>query len=283
MQLGRALPSTLAAMSSPALGEFLRTRRARIQPAAVGLSEYGRRRMVGLRREEVAQLAGMSVDIYTRLERGHGENFPDSVLDSVARALRLDAAERDHFYTLVRPADPDYNYAPTIRPGTRLLLDSITTPAFVLGRHMEVLAWNTMGDKVFGFSAEYNLARFTVLHPDAGVFYPDWEPVAAETAAFLRRQVTRCPRDRRLTGLVDELTAGNPVFHRIWSVQPPAGDPHGTRLIQHPMVGRIEFGYETLELPGDEDQLLVVYTVDPASSAYDAVDALRARELVGVH
>ncbi|MGY0503131.1 helix-turn-helix transcriptional regulator [Nocardia sp. FBN12] len=268
-------------MSSPALGEFLRTRRARIQPAAVGLSEYGRRRMVGLRREEVAQLAGMSVDIYTRLERGRGENFPDSVLDSVARALRLDAAERDHFYTLVRPADPDYNYAPMIRPGTRLLLDSITTPAFVLGRHMEVLAWNAMGDKVFGFTAGCNLARFTVLHPNAGVFYPDWEPVAAETAAYLRRQVTRCPRDRRLTALIDELTAGNPVFHRIWSIQPPAGDPHGTRLIQHPVVGRIEFGYETLALPGDEDQLLVVYTVDPASSASDAIAALDARELVG--
>ncbi|MFD9550767.1 helix-turn-helix transcriptional regulator [Nocardia salmonicida] len=272
-------------MSSPALGEFLRTRRARIQPAAVGLSEYGRRRMVGLRREEVAQLAGMSVDYYTRLERGRGEDFPDSVLDSVARALRLDAAERDYLYTLVRPADPDYNYAPTIRSGTRLLLDSITTPAFVLGRHMEALAWNAMGDKVFGFAAaesERNLARFTVLHPAAGIFYPDWEPVAAETAAYLRRQVTRCPRDRRLTSLIDELTAGNPVFHRIWSIQPPAGNSYGNRLIHHPVVGRIEFGYETLNLPGDADQLLVVYTVDPGSAARDAVDALSARELVGV-
>ncbi|MFC9661240.1 helix-turn-helix transcriptional regulator [Nocardia sp. NPDC127606] len=273
-------------MSSPALGEFLRTRRARIQPAAVGLSEYGRRRMVGLRREEVAQLAGMSVDYYTRLERGRDEDFPDSVLDSVARALRLDAAERDHFYILVRPADPDYNYAPTVRPGTRLLLGSITTPAFVLGRHMEVLAWNDMGDKVFGFDAvtdsERNLARFTVLNPAAGVFYPDWEPVAAETAAYLRRQVDRCPRDRRLTSLIDELTADNPVFHRIWSIHTSAGNPHGRRLIQHPVVGRIEFGYETLALPGDQDQLLVVYTVIPESAACDAVAALGARELVGV-
>lgn len=272
-------------MSSPALGEFLRTRRARIQPAAVGLSEYGRRRMVGLRREDVAQLAGMSVDYYTRLERGQGAGFPDSVLDSVARALRLDAAEREHFYALVRPADPDYNYCPAIRPGTRRLLDSISTPAFVIGRHMEVLAWNGMGNKVFGFAAESgcNLARFTILDPGAGVFYPDWEPVAAETAAYLRRHQTRCPRDRRLTALIDELIAGNPVFHRIWSVQAAAGAPHGSRQIQHPVVGRIEFGYETLDLPGDEDQLLVVYTVDPASAASEAVDALRARELVGVH
>ncbi|MFD3461881.1 helix-turn-helix transcriptional regulator [Nocardia fluminea] len=274
-------------MSSPALGEFLRTRRARIQPAAVGLSEYGRRRMVGLRREEVAQLAGMSVDYYTRLERGRGEDFPDSVLDSVARALRLDAAERDHFYTLVRPADPAYNYAPMVRPGTRLLLDSITTPAFVLGRHMEVLAWNHMGDKVFNFGAvaepERNLARFTVLDPAAGVFYPDWEPVAAETAAYLRRQVDRCPRDRRLTSLIDGLTAGNPVFHRIWSIHTPVGNAHGDRLIQHPVVGRIEFHYETLALPGDQEQLLVVYTVAPGSAAREAVAALGARELVGVH
>ncbi|MFD3704237.1 helix-turn-helix transcriptional regulator [Nocardia sp. NPDC058658] len=270
-------------MSSPALGEFLRTRRARIQPAAVGLNDYGRRRMVGLRREEVAQLAGMSVDYYTRLERGRGEDFPDSVLDSVARALRLDATERDHFYTLVRPADPDYNYCPTVRPGTRLLLDSITTPAFVLGRHMEVLAWNSMGDKVFGFTGDCNLARFTVLHPDAGVFYPDWEPVAAETAAYLRRQVTRCPRDRRLTSLIDDLTAGNPVFHRIWSIQSATRNPHGRRLIHHPAVGRIEFGYETLDLPEDQDQVLVVYTVDPNSPASETFDALRTRELVGAH
>ncbi|MFD3744408.1 helix-turn-helix transcriptional regulator [Nocardia sp. NPDC058633] len=274
-------------MSSPALGEFLRTRRARIQPAAVGLSEYGRRRMVGLRREEVAQLAGMSVDYYTRLERGGGEKFPDSVLDSVARALRLDAAEREHFYALVRPADPDDSYSPTIRSGTRLLLDSIATPAFVLGRHMEALAWNSMGDKVFGFASaaesERNLARYTVVHPAAGVFYPDWEPVAAETAAYLRRQVARCPRDRRLASLVAELTAENPVFHRIWSVQPPTIDPHGTRSIHHPVVGRIEFGYETLDLPGDRDQLLVVYTVNPQSASSDALDALRGRELAGVH
>ncbi|MFE1596189.1 helix-turn-helix transcriptional regulator [Nocardia sp. NPDC058705] len=272
-------------MSSPALGEFLRTRRARIQPAAVGLSEYGRRRMVGLRREEVAQLAGMSVDYYTRLERGRDEDFPDSVLDSVARALRLDAAERDHFYTLVRPADPDYNYCPTVRPGTRLLLDSIATPAFVLGRHMEVLAWNAMGDKIFDFAAdpEGNLARFTVLHPDAGVFYPDWEPVAAETAAYLRRQVARRPRDRRLTSLIDDLIAGNPVFHRIWSIQSATRNSHGHKLIHHPVVGRIEFGYETLDLPDDQDQVLVVYTVDPNSAASEAIDALRARELVGAH
>ncbi|TCJ94251.1 helix-turn-helix transcriptional regulator [Nocardia alba] len=273
-------------MSSPALGEFLRTRRARISPAAVGLSEYGRRRMVGLRREDVARLAGMSVDYYTRLERERDQDFPDSVLDAVARALRLDAAERDHFYTLVRPADPDYNYAPLVRSGTRLLLDSISTPAFVLGRHMEVLAWNGMGDKVFGFEAvtepERNLARFTVSNPEAGVFYPDWEPVAAETAAYLRRQVARCPRDRRLTSLIDELTAANPVFHRIWTIYTTADTAHGHRLIQHPVVGRIEFAYETLALPGDADQLLVVYTVAPDSAAREAVATLGARELVGV-
>ncbi|MFD3592120.1 helix-turn-helix transcriptional regulator [Nocardia sp. NPDC058640] len=272
-------------MSSPALGEFLRTRRARMQPAAVGLSEYGRRRIGGLRREDVAALAGMSVDYYTRLERGRGADFPDSVLDSVARALRMDAAERDHLYTLVRPSDPDHHYAPMVRPGTRALLDSITTPAFVLGRHMEVLAWNAVGAKVFGISAggHRNLARFTVLDPDAGVFYPDWEPVAAETAAYLRRQVARCPRDRRLTSLIDELTAENPVFHRIWSIQTQDCAPHGNRLIQHPVVGRLEFAYEALDLPGDQDQTLVVYTVQPESPTHDALESLRDRELVGAN
>ncbi|MFC4377316.1 helix-turn-helix transcriptional regulator [Nocardia halotolerans] len=266
-------------MSSPALGEFLRTRRARIQPAAVGLNEYGRRRMVGLRREEVARLAGMSVDYYTRLERGRGADFSDSVLDSVARALRLDAAERDHFYTLVRPADPDDNYTPTVRPGARLLLDSIATPAFVLGRRMEVLAWNALGDSVSGFAAmtesERNLARFTVLDPAAPTFYPDWEPVATEAAAYLRRQVSRYPRDRGLTTFIKELTAENPEFHRIWSAQSRPAQPHGARLIQHPAAGRLEFGYEALELPGDQDQLLVVYTVTPGSPTDSALARLR--------
>ncbi|MFC6009781.1 helix-turn-helix transcriptional regulator [Nocardia lasii] len=264
-------------MSSPALGEFLRTRRARIHPATVGLTDYGRRRMVGLRREEVARLAGMSVDIYTRLERGLGADFPDSVLDAVARALRLDAPEREHLYLLVRPTDPAY--APAIRPGTRALLDSIATPAFVLGRHMEVLAWNALGAKVFGFAPDCNLARFTVLDPAAGIFYPDWEPVATQTAAYLRRQLSRHPRDRRLTALVDELTAENPVFHRLWSL-PDIADPHGTRSIEHAALGRLEFAYETMDLLGDQDQTLVVYTAHPDSAT---ADALRERELVGAH
>ncbi|MFD4462800.1 helix-turn-helix transcriptional regulator [Nocardia sp. NPDC058480] len=274
-------------MSSPDLGEFLRTRRARIQPQKVGLTEYGRRRMVGLRREEVAQLAGMSVDYYVRLEQGRGTNFSDSVLDAVARALRLDETERTHLYTLVRPADTDAGYAATIRPGTRLLLDSIAAPAFLLGRRMEVLGWNRLGDLLSGFSSmaetERSQARYIFLDPTADTFYPDWEAVAAETVASLRRRVSRYPRDRTLASLIEELTTRSRDFHRIWSGHPVQDKANGTRLIHHPRAGRLELGYETLELPGDQDQLLVVYTAEPNSAAGVALDALRAGEPVGVH
>ncbi|MCU1646288.1 MAG: hypothetical protein JWN03_6563 [Nocardia sp.] len=256
------------------LGEFLQSRRARIQPSDAGLREYGRRRVPGLRREEVAQLAGVSVDYYIRLEQGRGRNASDAVLDAVARALRLTDPERAHLYALARPSGGHLPSTPgvyqdSLRPGARLLLDAITAPAFVLGRRMDVLGWNALADTISGFSAlpeaERNQARSLFLDPAAADFYPEWEIVAAETAAFLRRDAGLHPDDPELAVLVDELSRRSEAFRRIWAAHPVKEKTYGAKLIQHPVLGPLDFGYETLALPGDPDQLLVVYTAVPGS------------------
>ncbi|WP_330183504.1 helix-turn-helix transcriptional regulator [Nocardia sp. NBC_01503] len=265
------------------LGEFLRSRRARIQPAEAGLREYGRRRVPGLRREEVAQLAGVSVDYYIRLEQGRGRNASDAVLDAVARALRLTDSERQHLYALARPSGTHPSggtgvYQDTLRPGARLVLDAIAAPAFVLGRRMDVIAWNALGDKVSGFSsvpaAERNQARYLFLNPLAPEFYPDWEAVAVETVAFLRRDAGLHPDDPALHALVDELTERSVEFRRIWTAHPVKEKTHGAKRIRHTAAGLLEMGYESLLLPGDPDQLLVVYTAVPGSATAAALAAL---------
>ncbi|GAA3430316.1 helix-turn-helix transcriptional regulator [Streptosporangium sandarakinum] len=254
------------------LGGFLRSRRARIRPQDADLPDAGRRRRVpGLRREEVARLAGVSVDYYVRLEQGRGHNVSDAVLDAVARVLRLDATERAHLYDLARPPREAVPPAPAaVRPQVRTMLDAIQAPAFLLGRCMDVLAWNALGDAVVGFSAmppgERNMARRAFLDPAARTLYPRWTEVAAETAAYLRLDAARHPGDPRMTALVAELSAGNPEFRALWedhTVQEKAG---GRKLIRHPVVGTLDVGYETLALPGDPDQLIVVYVVAPDSA-----------------
>ncbi|WP_067703845.1 helix-turn-helix transcriptional regulator [Nocardia jejuensis] len=270
------------------LGEFLRSRRSRIRPDEAGLREYGRRRVPGLRREEVAQLAGVSVDYYIRLEQGRGRNASDAVLDAVARALRLTDPERLHLYALARPVPAARAVvaagADTLRPGARLVLDALTAPAFVLGRRMDVLAWNAMGDAVSGFASvpegERNQARYLFLDPAASVLYPDWEEVAAETVAFLRRDAGLHPGDPLLDALVAELSARSEPFRRIWATHTVRDKTHGDKRIQHPVVGLLELGYETLALPGDPDQLLVVYTAAPGSAAAAGLAELAARAVL---
>ncbi|WP_067712351.1 helix-turn-helix transcriptional regulator [Nocardia yamanashiensis] len=269
------------------LGDFLRSRRALIQPGEAGLREYGRRRVPGLRREEVAQLAGVSVDYYIRLEQGRGPHVSDSVLDAVARALRLTDPERAHLYALARPgavapARTAGVYADALRPGARLVLDALSAPAFVLGRRMDVLAWNELGDLVSGFSSvpaeERNQARYLFLNPRASEFYPEWETVAEETAAFLRRDAGLHPGDPKLAEMIDELSRRSEDFRRIWQGHPVKEKTYGVKRINHPSAGALELGYETLALPGDPDQLLVVYTAPPGSASALALAEL-ARQL----
>ncbi|MFI7385927.1 helix-turn-helix transcriptional regulator [Streptomyces sp. NPDC049813] len=258
------------------IGDFLRSRRARIRPGDVGLPGHGRRRVPGLRREEVAQLAGVSVDYYIRLEQGRGSSVSDAVLDAVARVLRLDETERTYLRAVARPAPGGRRAqdgrapAPQVRAGLRLLLDTIDrAPAFVLGRRMDVLAWNALGDALLGFSAlapeERNMPRQVFLAPAARELYPQWPAVAAETVAYLRLDAGAHPRDPRLASLIGELSLASEDFRRLWADHQVRAKTYGTKRMRHPVAGDLVLPYETLSVAGDSDQALVVYTPEPGS------------------
>lgn len=260
------------------IGAFLRARRAAIRPEQMGLPVLGRRRVPGLRREELAQLAGVSPDYYIRLEQGRGRNVSDAVLDAVARVLGLDQVEREHLVNLARPR-PTGCAARQVRPGVQVLLDMMeTVPAFVLGRRMDVLAWNALGDAVNGFSswppARRNVARQAFLDPAARSLYPQWEAVAAETVAFLHLDAGRHPSDPLLAEMIGELSIASPEFARMWAAQRVREKTSGAKVIRHPLVGVMELGYETLALPGESDQMLVTYTTPAGSPAHEALRLL---------
>ncbi len=229
-------------------------------------------------------MAGVSVDYYIRLEQGRGSNVSDAVLDAVARALRLTETERTHLYALARPSGAGGGHASTLRPGARLLLNSIAAPAFILGRRMDVPAWNALGDAISGFSAmppaERNQARYLFTDPTARTFYPDWDTVAAETVAYLRRDAGLHPDDTALSAMVADLSHRNPEFHRLWSAHPIKEKSFGAKRIHHPDLGLLDLTYETLALPGDPDHLLVVYTAAPNSPTAAALATL---ELTAAH
>jgi PAS domain-containing protein len=271
------------------LGDFLRTRRARIQPEEVGLPSHGRRRVPGLRREEVAQLAGVSVDYYIRLEQGRGPGGPsrtksggvsDAVLDAVARVLRLDETEHAYLHAVARPRKQGARpAAPRVRAGIQLLLDSMDrTPAFVLDRRMTVLAWNALADAVFGYSATTaearSIPRQVFLDPAAQDFYPEWQAVAAQSVAHLRVQAGHHHNDRQLTALVGELSLKSEDFRRLWADHQVRECAYGVKRVQHPVAGRLVFPYETLTLPGEGDLALLVYTPEPGSETAERLRLL---------
>ncbi|MEV6343770.1 helix-turn-helix transcriptional regulator [Actinoplanes sp. NPDC051851] len=276
-------PGTPTARPGSAIGEFLRARRAMIQPRDVGLPSLGRRRVPGLRREELAQLAGVSPDYYIRLEQGRGTTrVSDAVLTSVARVLGLDETEREHLFNLARPKTSNkmIKRDKSVRSGIRVLLDMMSTvPAFVIGRRMDVLAWNDLGDAVNGFSdwpAEpgRNVVRQTFLDPRARELYPDWETVAAETVAFLHLDAGRHPGDPLLAVLVGELSVASPEFARFWAARRVKEKTYGVKRLHHPVAGAMELGYESVTLPGEPDQTLVTYTAPVGSPAYESLQML---------
>ncbi|MFE6285949.1 helix-turn-helix transcriptional regulator [Streptomyces sp. NPDC057877] len=264
------------------LGDFLRSRRARIQPEEVGLPSYGRRRVPGLRREEVAQLAGVSVDYYIRLEQGRGPSVSDAVLDAVARVLRLDAAEHEYLRVVARPprrtADPDPAF-PWVRPAVQLLLDGMDrNPAYVLDHRMNALAWNPLADALLGFSgvprADRNLVRRAFLDPDSRALYPDWEEVAEQTVAHLRLKAGHHPDDPAVAELVAEVSARSPEFRRMWASHLVKPCDNGVKRLRHPVAGLLTLPYETLTIPSAEDQTIVAYAPDPDSETADRLTML---------
>lgn len=268
------------------LGEFLRSRRARLRPEELGLRDYGgRRRVPGLRREELAQLAGVSVDHYVRLEQGRTLHFSEAVLDAVARALRLDAVERDHLYRLARPwsevdsaaAEPPLQ---RVRPGLRRLLDSSAdVPAYIVGRNTDVLAWNHLAAALItDFAAlppqQRNLARLVFLDEGMRSLYADWRGKAGDVAAYLRLDAARHPEDAQTAALIDELSAASPEFRELWAEHRLKDKTHGRYVYQHPVVGRLDLGFETLRLPDDPDQALIAHTAEEGSPSQTALRLL---------
>ncbi|WP_040167720.1 helix-turn-helix transcriptional regulator [Microbacterium gorillae] len=260
------------------IGDFLRAKRERLTPEDCGLPNFGQRRVPGLRREEVALLSGVSPDYYVRLEQGRARQASDQILDAVARTLRLDAVETEHLHRLVHPdrVQPSSPNRST-RAGILALLDAMTdVPAFVLGPCMDIIAANLLGDAVLAMPQDphrRNAARQVFLDPDARAYYPDWENVAIETAAHLRRVVGLRPDDLRLRSLIGELTIDSKDFARLWARQEVVTKSHGTKIVHHPNAGRLEFSYETLTLPGEPDQMLVTYTPSNETTR-DALTAL---------
>ena len=266
---------------------FLASRRARITPEQVGLpAGGGRRRVPGLRREEVAVLAGVSTEWYTRLEKGHIAGVSDDVLEAVARALQLDEAERIYLFDLARAARPAR--APQSRrmarahPRVQWMLDSMTSSAaFVVNGRMDVLAINALGQALYApmFDADRspaNIARFNFLDPQARDFYPDWEGAANTTVALLRAEAGRNPQDRDLRALVGELSTVSDEFRTRWAAHDVRIHHAGVKQFRHPAVGRLDLVYHTLDLPSEDSSVLhlTVYTAEPGSPSEDALKLL---------
>lgn len=259
------------------LTEFLKSRRARVQPEDLGLKVYGgRRRVPGLRREELAQAAGVSADYYVRLEQGRTDNVSQEILDAVADVLSLSEDERKHLALLAKPARRRVKRRTTtqrIRPGLQALLDSMTdVPAFVLGRRMDVLGWNRLAAALIAdFDSlepkDRNIPRLVFLDPATRDFYPDWEAVADETVGYLRMYAGRYPDDPELAELVGELSIHSPEFRQHWARHDVKDKTFGTKAQYHHLVGEITVQYETLQPPGEPDQLMVTYTVEPGSTS----------------
>lgn len=255
------------------LSEFLRTRRARLQPADVGVRSYGRRRVPGLRREELAQLAGVSVAYYTRLEQGNANNVSAEVLEATARALRLSESERAHLFHLAKPPSPSHRRAAPrpqrVRRALVQMLDVLEgVPAYVWGRRTDVLAWNDAAAAVFGSRIERpagqrNWARIVFLDPEAQDFFLDWGRKASEVVGQLRMDAGMHGDDPLLASLIGELSSRSPEFRRLWAAHDVKRQSHGGLRIRHPLVGELPLRYETLALPDDQEQALTVYHAEP--------------------
>ncbi|MFI9827980.1 helix-turn-helix transcriptional regulator [Streptomyces sp. NPDC051913] len=269
--------------SRRALGGFLRARRGRVTPETVGPAGVSRRRRVrGLRREELAQLAGISVDYYVRLEQGRATQPSVEVLDALARALGLDAAERRHLDTLAA-ARPDPVPRTRIGPGLRRAIDAMEgLPVFATDHRLDVVAWNRLGAALMGGldvpgRRDANNARFVFLDPAARDLHPDWADRAAEAVGQLRVAIGRHPDDRELTGLIAELADVSPEFRRIWDSGEVTMCAAGRKRLRHPVVGLLELDFETLHVPaGPGEPGLVLHVF---SAAEDSPEAAALRTL----
>ncbi|CAM3037087.1 helix-turn-helix domain-containing protein [Skermania piniformis] len=268
--------------------EFLMTRRAKITPDQVGLPAGTRRRVTGLRREEVAQLAGVSAEYYIQIERGHVGGVSDEVLHAVATALRLDEAESNHLFDLARaattskarrrrtPASSRQQVPPTVRA----LLDAmVTAPAVVQNAHLDVVAANELGRALYAdvFARDRgapNLARFLFLDSHADNLFPDWDTAADHAVALLRAEAARSPYSAAVTGLIGELATRSEAFRSRWAAHDVQVHRRGTKRFHHSAVGDLTLRFEALSIAGDGGLTLVGYTAEPGSRSDEALRLL---------
>jgi transcriptional regulator with XRE-family HTH domain len=271
---------------------FLKARRAALDPVELGLpAGPGRRRVRGLRREEVAQRAGISVDYYTRIEQGRAPAISDAVLDAVARALRLTEHEHTYLRNITLPHRRGGACAdvprPRVRPQVQELLDAMgeTVPAMVIGPATDILAWNRLAAQVqFDYDAlpesELNSARLLFTHPEARTRYPDWAEIIEDTVANLRAEIGRSPDQPRLHRVIWELRAVSPEFRELWERQSVRVRNSGVKRINHPEVGELVLTFEAFELPADPEQRLCTYTAPKGSLTEERMRALMAPAVV---
>ena len=273
--------------TSSDIREFLTSRRAKITPAQAGLPDYGgRRRVPGLRREEAALLAGISVEYYTRLERGNANGVSADVLEGVVRALQLDDAEREHLFDLVRTASANGQPSrrrPTqerVRPIVQRILDELGgVPAYVRNGRLDILASNQLGEALYADVfidpvRPANMARFVFLSPCSTDFFPDWNTIANDAVALLRAEAGRDPYDRRVSDLIGELSTRSDGFRIRWAAHDVKFHRTGTKHIHHPTVGDLTLSFEAFELPRDPGQRINVYTAEPGSPSQERLDLL---------
>lgn len=266
--------------------EFLKSRRARITPDMAGLQIYGGlRRVPGLRREELAMLAGMSIDYYNRLERGNLTGVSDSILESLARALKLDDAERTYLFDLARAANQkrprQRRRGPQqLSPSIQHLLDGMTgIPAFVQNGRLDVLGMNDLARALYHANGDepeqpQNFARFVFLDPASPGQVADWESMAQDVVAILRQEAARDPHNRDLTDLIGELSTQSKDFRTMWAAQNVRLHRSGTKPFHHPVVGDFELTFQALQLPGDEGLTLIAYSAEPGTPGHDALNLL---------
>lgn len=257
--------------------EFLATRRSRLTPKQAGLPQFGgTRRVPGLRREEVSLLAGISVEYYTRIERGNARGVSEDVLASISRALQLDEAEHGHLVDLVRVANEERPRRRTttrseVRPSIRQIVDAMSgIPAFVRNGRSDVLYANRLFEALFSEmyrdpTRPVNAARFLFLDPRAQTFYPDWDTLIRDSVASLRGEAGRNPYDRALSDLVGLLSTRSEEFRTLWARHDVRLHRGGTKRFNHPLVGELTLGYETFALPGEPGLAVVMYSAEPGS------------------
>ncbi|MFF1255029.1 helix-turn-helix transcriptional regulator [Pseudarthrobacter sp. NPDC058329] len=270
--------------------EFLMTRRARITPEQAGLPVFGyrQRRVNGLRREEVALLAGMSTEYYIRLERGNAKGVSESVLEGISQALKLDEAERVHLYNLVRAANEGTHTArrrsparaQQVRPGVQRMIDMMTAlPTMVQNERLDLVAANQLG-RAF-YSEMYiqpqrppNFGRFIFLDPRSRDFYRNWEDTARQTVALLRSAAGRAPYDRDLSDLIGELATRSDDFRTLWAAHNVRLHHSASKQVHHPIVGDLDLTFERLDIATDKGLSMIAYTAEPGSTSHDSLQLL---------